>query len=159
MVESMAKALDFTPRAPSSEEKLNERMQQSADALSDSLLLLQELHQHGVLDLLVKLVRGGEGLADSTMKILGSDSSLNIIRNAVEVLKIADQVDPKELEDLGRAVGAGVAQGARNVREGHTVTLPELLGLLRDPDVQAALSALVGLLKGAGRSLRETSER
>lgn len=155
----MAKALDFTPRAPSSEEKLNERMQQSADALSDSLLLLQELHQHGVLDLLVKLVRGGEGLADSTMKILGSDSSLNIIRNAVEVLKIADQVDPKELEDLGRAVGAGVAQGARNVREGHTVTLPELLGLLRDPDVQAALSALVGLLKGAGRSLRETSER
>lgn len=158
MLSNMAKELDYTPRPPTAQKQLNERLEQAAPALDDSLVLLQELHSHGVLELLLKLVRGGEGLAESGLKILNSDSSLNILRNGVELLKIADKVDPKELEDLGRAIGAGVAQGARNVREGHTVSLPELLGLLRDPDVQVALTALVGLLKGAGRSLREARE-
>lgn len=151
----MAKALEFTPRVKTPEEKLGESVHDSAPALDESLKLLRELHEHGVLDVLIKLVRGGEGLSASAIHILGGKSGTAILRNATELVKILDGLDHRELRALGHGLQLGVSQGAQHVAQGKGVGLGDLVGLMRDRDVQLALGAIFGLLKGVGRGLRE----
>ena len=158
----MAQRLIYTPRIKMPAEKLADAQNDSNDALLEGLELLRELHAAGVLETLVKLIRGGEGLAGKALNILEGDSSTRLIRNVLELARTASELDPEALGTLGKAANAGVSEGAKRVQQGEGVGLGELLGLLRDRDVQVALGALFGTLKGFGRSLRdsrgETSE-
>lgn len=151
----MAKPLEFTPRVKTPEERLGESVQDSSEALQDSLKLLRELHEHGVLDVLSKVVRGGEGLTEGLIHTLSGQSALRIERNLAELVRLLDGLDPHEVKLLGNALSVGVSTGAQSVAAGKGVGLGDLLGLMRDRDVQLALGALLGLLKGMGRALRE----
>ncbi|MDR6217323.1 DUF1641 domain-containing protein [Deinococcus soli (ex Cha et al. 2016)] len=154
----MAKPLEFTPRTPTPQEQLHTEVADSTEALLAGLHLLRQLHEHGVLDVAQKTVRGGEGLTASLLHILGGQSSTTLIRNVTELGKTLSELDPGEVSVLGHAVTVGVHEGARHVASGKGVGLGELLGLLKDRDVQVALGAIFALLKGAGRALREANE-
>lgn len=154
----MARAIDFTPRPQSPEEKLRESVQDSAPALEESLRLLRELHEHGVLDLLLKLTRGAEGLSASALTLLGGESGSTLLRNLAEGAKTLERIDSRELKVLGHAITTGLSEASRNVAQGQTVGVGELLALTRDRDVQIALGALTGLLRGFGRALREARD-
>ncbi|GGM08786.1 DUF1641 domain-containing protein [Deinococcus aerophilus] len=152
----MAKALDFTPREPTPQERLHSTVEDSAPALEESLRLLRDLHNHGVLDVLSKTVRGGEGLVASLLHITGGQSGTTLLRNTTELAKVLSTLDPHEVSVLGKAISVGVHEGARSVAQGKRFGVGDLMGLLRDRDVQIALGALVGILKGVGRGLRES---
>lgn len=154
----MAKPLEFTPRTPTPQEQLHTEVGDSTEALLAGLHLLRQLHEHGVLDVAQKTVRGGEGLTASLLHILGGQSSTTLIRNVTELGKTLSALDPGEVSVLGHAVTVGVHEGARHVAAGKGIGLGELLGLLKDRDVQVALGAIFALLKGAGRALREANE-
>lgn len=151
----MAKALDFTPREPTPQERLHSGVEDSTAALEEGLYLLRQLHEHGVLDVLGKTVRGGEGLIASLLHITGGESGTTLLRNVTELGKTLATLDPRDVGILGSAVTTGVNEGARHVAAGKGIGLGELLGLLKDRDVQVALGALMAVLKGAGRALRE----
>jgi uncharacterized protein YjgD (DUF1641 family) len=153
----MAQRLMYTPHVKTSEEKLAAAQHDSNAALLEGLELLRELHEAGVLETLVKVVRGGEGLLGKTLHILEGDSSTRLIRNALELLRTASEIDPEALSSIGRAANAGITEGAKRVQKGEGVGLGELIGLLKDRDVQVALGALFGTLKGFGRSLRDSN--
>ncbi|MHA0040983.1 helical membrane plugin domain-containing protein [Deinococcus sp. PEB2-63] len=154
----MAKPLEFTPRTPTPQEQLHAEVADSTEALLAGLHLLRQLHEHGVLDVAQKTVRGGEGLTASLLHILGGQSSTTLIRNVTELGKTLSELDPGEVSVLGHAVTVGVHEGARHVAAGKGIGLGELLSLLKDRDVQVALGAIFALLKGAGRALREANE-
>ena len=154
----MAKPLEFTPRTPTPQEQLHTEVADSTEALLAGLHLLRQLHEHGVLDVAQKTVRGGEGLTASLLHILGGQSSTALLRNVTELRKTLSELDPAEVSVLGHAVTVGVHEGARHVASGKGVGLGELLGLLKDRDVQVALGAIFALLKGVGRALREANE-
>ena len=151
----MARPLDYTVRPASPEERLAEARADSLPALEESLKLLRELHTHGVLDTLVKLTRGGAGLTAKGLETLEDDGVLRGIRNVVAVGQLLGNIDPAETERLSGALQEGLREGARRVAQGERASLPELLLALRDPDVSLALGALLGLLKGLGRGLRD----
>ncbi|THF88286.1 DUF1641 domain-containing protein [Deinococcus sp. KSM4-11] len=153
----MAKPLEFTPRVPTPQEQLHSEVEDSTDALLEGLYVLRQLHEHGVLDVLGKTVRGGEGLVASLLHITGGESGTTVLRNATEVGKTLSALNPGEVSLLGNAVVTGLNQGARHVAAGKGVGLGELLGLLKDRDVQVALGAVFAVLKGAGRALREAN--
>lgn len=156
----MAKPLTFDPRTllPTPEERLSGSAAESADALVEALELLRVLHEHGVLHTLVRLVQGGEGLASQALEALNEPGSVRALRNGLEGLKRLGSIEPEALETVTGALADGVREGARRVRDGERAGLPELLSLARDPDVGLALGALVGVLRGFGRGLRERQE-
>ncbi|ULH16324.1 DUF1641 domain-containing protein [Deinococcus sp. KNUC1210] len=151
----MAQRLTYTPRPRTADEIITEARNDSQDALLESLELLRELHAHGVLDTLVKLVRAGDGLTTKTLQMLEGDSATRLLRNVLELGRTFSELDPDSIGTLGKAADAGLREGARRVQAGEGVGLGELLGLLKDPDIQAALGALFGTLKGFGRALRD----
>ncbi|MEW6422107.1 MAG: DUF1641 domain-containing protein [Deinococcota bacterium] len=153
----MAKPLEFDVRTllPTPQERLAESTAESTDALVEALELLRALHEHQVLHTLVRVVQGGEGLASHTLKILNEPGSVRAIRNALDAAKLLGSIEPETLETVTGALADGLREGARRVRAGERAGLGELLSLARDPDVGLALGALVGVLRGFGRGLRE----
>ncbi|WP_027481062.1 DUF1641 domain-containing protein [Deinococcus pimensis] len=153
----MAKPVEFDPRdlLPTARERVEAGTEESADALLEALELLRELHEHRVLHTLVRVVRGGEGLTFHALEILNEPGSVRAIRNVLELVKALGSVDPGGLETLRGALEAGVREGARRVEAGERAGLGELLSLARDPDVGLALGAVLGVLRGFGRALRE----
>lgn len=154
----MAKPLQFQPRPPSPQEQLDADVIASAPALEESLHLLRELHQHGVLELLIKLTKGGEGLSLGVLEVLGSEGGVRMLRSLIELLKGFEQLDPQDLRLFSQSLGAGLDEGAKAVVQVKGVGLSELFALIRDRDVQLALGAIFGLLKGMGKGLREARE-
>ncbi|UBV41431.1 DUF1641 domain-containing protein [Deinococcus taeanensis] len=153
----MAKALDFTPPEPTPQERLHAHLDDAAPALDDALRLLTDLHEHGVLDVLSKAVRGGEGLVTALLHVTGGPSGTTLLRNVTELSKTLSSLDPREVSVLGHAVTVGVSESARHVASGRGAGLGELLTLLKDRDVQVALGAILALLRGMGRTLREAN--
>ncbi|WP_293910496.1 DUF1641 domain-containing protein [Deinococcus sp.] len=151
----MAKPLDYTAPPKSPRQQIETAQEDSAEALTEALKLLRELHEAGVLNTVYKLTKGGSGLSSALLDTLSEDSSLTAIRNFIELTKTFGTLEPQALGQLGNAVEAGIREGARSVAQGKGVGLGELLKLLADRDVQVALGAVFGLLKGAGRALRE----
>ncbi|WP_102128000.1 DUF1641 domain-containing protein [Deinococcus planocerae] len=151
----MAKSLQYTPRVRTPQEEVAEASAQNAEALVEGLKLLSALHDHGVLDVLNKVVRGGGGLAGESLHILERGSSTHVIRNLLEVVRVLTELDPQSVGALGRALNEGVNEGAKRVARGERVGVGELVGLMRDPDIQVALTALFGTLKGFGHALRQ----
>ncbi|ADV66975.1 DUF1641 domain-containing protein [Deinococcus maricopensis] len=151
----MARPLEYTPPTPTDAERVQSGVEGNADALLDALKLLQALHEHGVLRTTTDVVRGGSGLVTETLRALESEASTRALRNAAELVRGLGTLDPREVSQLGQALAGGVREGARRAARGDGVGLGELLGLLRDRDVQLALGALFGLLQGFGRALRD----
>lgn len=153
----MARRLEFDPRSlhPSGPEKVAGEVAESADALVEALELLRELHEHRVLHTLLRLVQGGEGLTRQALEALNEPGGVRAIRNGLEGLKLLGSIDPEALSVVMGALAGGLQEGARRVRTGERAGVGELLSLARDPDVGLALGALVGVLRGFGRGLRE----
>lgn len=154
----MAQPIEFTPTPPTPEERLNTELHDSAAALAESLELLRELHEHGVLELLLGLVRGGEGLAEGALKTLGNEQVLLGLRSVIELSRVLGNLHPADIRQFAQGLGSAAEQGALNAAHGVKVTPLELPRLLTDPDVQLALGAIFGVLKGLGQGLREARE-
>ena len=155
----MAKSLAYEPRPPTPEERLAAGTHQHADALLEALELLDELHRHRVTEGIINLVRGGSALSEHVLEALNEPGAVRSIRSLLELVRAFGSLDPEAVQSLLGALSDGVQEGARRVREKERVTTLELLGLLRDDDVNLALSALVGTLRGLGRGLRERQEQ
>jgi uncharacterized protein YjgD (DUF1641 family) len=151
----MAESLAYTPRIKTGPERLQDERELSSEALIEGVKLLRALHDHGVLDTAVKLVKGGGGLVTEVLHITEGESATRLLRNALELARTLSELNPESTRGLGQAVTLGVQEGAKRVERGEGVGLKEIVGLLRDRDVQVALGALFGTLKGFGRALRE----
>ncbi|WP_407542856.1 DUF1641 domain-containing protein (plasmid) [Deinococcus radiomollis] len=154
----MARSLTYEPRLPTAAERLEDGVAQHADALLEALELLEVLHGHRLTEGLTNVVRGGSALTGHALSALNEPGAVRTIRSVLELLRTFGGVDPVAFQTVLGALSDGVQEGARRVREKERVSTLELLGLLRDDDVNLALSALVGTLRGLGRGLRERQE-
>lgn len=154
----MAKSLTYEPKLPTAAERLEEGTAQHADALLEALELLEVLREHRLTEGLTNVVRGGSALTGHALSALNEPGAVRSIRSLLELLRAFGGVEPVALQTVLGALSDGVHEGARRVREKERVSTLELLGLLRDDDVNLALSALVGTLRGLGRGLRERQE-
>ena len=156
----MAKPIQFDPRTlhPTPEQRLAGGTQESADALLEALELLRELHEHKVLHTLIRLVQGGDKAGVQLLEILNEPGSVRAVRNVLELVQVLGNIEPQALRTVSGALADGMREGARRVEAGERAGIGELLSLARDPDVGLALGALIGVLRGFGRSLRTRAD-
>lgn len=136
----MARPLQYVPRLPTPEERLNEAHSESQEALIEALKLLRALHAHGVLDVTTDLVKGGAPLTEHLLGAANQPGSLRALRNLAVLAETLGQIDPDDLQAVGKVLGAGVRGGANLIRNGRRYGR---LGLM--------LGAGVGALAVVGR--------
>jgi uncharacterized protein YjgD (DUF1641 family) len=99
-------SLELPPRDP--REELRRRLEQApvahAEALLDSYELLEQLHQHGVFELLRGALGASDKLIETAVDAAKSEESVRAIRNAVILGKILSSINPEVLQGIAVAV-------------------------------------------------------
>src|ERR1700723_2346631 len=95
-------SLELPPRDP--REELRKRLDQApvahAEALLDSYELLQQLHDHGVFELLRGALGASDKLVETAVDAAKSDESVRAIRNAIILGKMLGSIDPEVLHSI-----------------------------------------------------------
>jgi uncharacterized protein YjgD (DUF1641 family) len=147
-------ALRLPPRDP--REELQKRLEQApvahAEALLDSYELLQQLHDHGLLELLRGALSASDHLIETAVDAARSNESIRGIRNAIILGKIFASINPDVLEGVAVAVGETLGCYDKPVIEP-----PRLLSLLsqfRHKELRRSMALVNKFLEALGNQIK-----
>lgn len=151
----MAQPIALKPPSRDPKQELLARLDQApaehAAALLDGYELLQQLHEHGVFD----LIRGGLGATDKLVETASeranSTEAIRAMRNAILLAKLLGSIDPEFLQAIATAASESFGD-ARSAPTKPPGTL-SLLGELTGPDHRRGLALIMRFLKNVGARL------
>jgi len=146
--------LHLAPRDPDRE--LSARLEQAplehAEALLAAYEVLQELHDHGVLELMRGTLGGSEKILEQAVAVASGPAAIRASRNLLLIVTAFGEFEPALLIDLTRAVPKALVQA--NARKSKPPGLIKLVSTFwRNKDFRRGLAAFNDLLEMFGRNL------
>jgi len=123
-----------------------------AEALLDSYELLQQLHDHGVFEILRGGFSASDKLIETAVDAAKSEESVRAMRNAILLGKILGSIDPEVLHSVSVAVSETLGS-----RKEHVANPPGLLSLLnrfRAKEVRRSIALMSLFLEKLGDRLK-----
>jgi uncharacterized protein YjgD (DUF1641 family) len=146
--------LELPPRDP--REELRDRLQQApvahAEALLDSYELLQQLHDHGVFELLRGGFSASDKLIETAVDAAKSDESVRAIRNAILLGKLLGAINPEVLQSVVVAVGETLGSPQKPAVE--PPGLFSLLNRFRSKEVRRSIALISLFLEKLGAQFK-----
>ncbi|MFC7394913.1 DUF1641 domain-containing protein [Scopulibacillus cellulosilyticus] len=136
--------------------------QQETDQLLSALLdnkeailslidIVDKLQDRGILDLLNALFGQGDKVLAIAARELNKPGISNTLDHTMNLAQMVGNLEVQKLKGLIDHVNAGIDEAEKQVNSGEKTSLFDLIKVLKDPDVNRAVTALVGFLKGAGK--------
>lgn len=147
-------SLEMPPRDARVElrKRLDEAPLEYAEALLDSYELLQQLHKHGVFDLLRGALCATDKLVESVADAVKSDESVRAIRNAIILSKMLGSIDPDMLQSVATAAGETFGGCAKPIVE--PPGLFSLLNQLRHKEMRRSIALISCFLETLGSQIQ-----
>jgi uncharacterized protein YjgD (DUF1641 family) len=127
----------------------------NADGIRETIKLLQELHQSGILGAVVSLVEAKEEVAKIAVGQLVRPPVTKAINNAMAVAESLTELEPEMTKKLAGSLAKGLKKAEEGLRQDEKVGIFDLIKALQDPDINRAVSFGMNLLKGMGQGLKE----
>jgi uncharacterized protein YjgD (DUF1641 family) len=125
------------------------------DSLLETLELLQELHNSGIMDALGSLLKAKESAAKIAVGQLTRQPVTNMINNAMAAGGILTELDPVTTSKLAKSLTTGLQKAEQGLKDDTKIRLFDLMKALKDPDINRVLGFGFNLLKGMGEGLKE----
>lgn len=159
----MAKPIQLIKKVELTEEQKKEQsletllseVAQNKDSLSDTLHLLQELHNSGVLEAANSLVKAKEEVAKIAVGQMTRTPVTNLMNNLMAAGGAFTALDPEMTKKLLGSVAKGLEKAEQGLQSNSKVGILDLLKVLNDPDINRAIGFGLNLLKGIGEGLKE----
>ncbi|WEG12560.1 DUF1641 domain-containing protein [Pullulanibacillus sp. KACC 23026] len=156
----MAKAISFIKkREYTAEEEKAERLEQITDSVSDNgqaldqtLRILAELHESGILDGLEAALKAKGKITEILLGQATRKEVTNMINNVMGAAGVLAAIDPEQTTKLLSGVAEGLSEAG--AQTDTKVSAFGLLKALRDPDINRAISFGLSFMKGLGKSLK-----
>ena len=146
--------LQLPPRDP--REELRNRLDQApiahAEALLDSYELLQQLHDHGVFELLRGALSASDKLIETAVDASKSDESVRAIRNAIILSKMLGAINPDVLQCVALAAGETLGCYEKPVIE--PPGLFSLLSQFRHKELRRSIALINRFLEKLGSQIK-----
>lgn len=152
-------ALELAPRDPREElrKRLDEAPMEYAEALLDSYELLQQLHNHGVFDLLRGVLGAGDKLVESAAAAAKSEDSVRAIRNAIILGKVLGQINPDVLQCVATATSETLGCYEKPVIE--PPGLFSLLNQFRHQELRRSVALINRFLETLGNQIKLRADK
>jgi len=146
--------LEVPPRNPRAElqARLLNAPEEHAEAVLAAYEVLQELHNHGVLEIMRGALAASDELLDKVVDNVSTPASIRAIRNLLFWRRILGSIEPEWFQGLFQAIPEGIA---RATAERKPVGLFGLLRRLGSKDSLRGLAAAVDFLQAFGRNLHQ----
>ena len=151
----MARPIPLELPARDPREELRKRLEQAplkhAEALLDSYELLQQLHEHGVFELLRGALSASDKLIETAVDAAKSDESIRAIRNAMILGKLLGAINPDVLQCVATA-----ASDTLGCYEKPVIEPPSLFSLLsqfRHKELRRSVALINRFLEKLGNQI------
>jgi uncharacterized protein YjgD (DUF1641 family) len=145
--------LEIPPRNPRAE--LQSRLEQAplehAEAVLAAYEVLQELHNHGVLEIMRGALAASDEILEKVVDDAKSPEAIRAIRNLLFWRHILGGIEPKWFRGIFQAIPEGIAQAT--AERDQPVRLFGLLRRLMSKDSLRGLAAAIDFLQAFGRHL------
>jgi uncharacterized protein YjgD (DUF1641 family) len=152
----MAEPIPLTkpPRDPRRElqARLDAAPLEHAEALLDSLELLEQLHQRGVLELLRGALGAGDQILERTVEAAESPDGIRALRNLLILGKWLSSINPELLQCVANASAATLGSEEKPVIE--PPGLFALLSQFRQPELRRSIALINRFLDVLGSQLK-----
>ena len=147
--------LELPPRDPRVElrNRLEEAPVEHAEALLDSYELLQQLHDHGVLQLLRGAISASDKIVETAVETARSDESVRALRNTIILAKMLASINPDLLQGIAVAVSETLGSQRKPVIE--PPGLFSLLNQFRRKELRRSIALINRFLEALGKQLRK----
>lgn len=150
--------LELSPRDPREElsKRLDEAPIEHAEALLDSYELLQQLHEHGVFQLLRGALGASDKLIETAVDAAKSDESVRAMRNAMILGKMLASINPEVLQCIATATGETLGCYQKPVIE--PPGLFALLNQFRHKELRSSMALINKFLETLGNQIKLRGE-
>jgi len=133
-------------------EQLTDKVTEHEEALDQTLRILAELHESGILEGVESFLKAKGKITEVILGQATRKEVTNMINNVMGAAGVLTAIDPEQTASLL----SGVAQGLEEAKKGtdQKISAFGLLKALKDPDVNRALGFGLSFLKGLGKSLK-----
>ena len=147
-------SLELPPRDPRQElrKRLDEAPVEHAEALLDSYEVLQQLHVHGVFQLLRGALGASDKLIETAVDAVKSDESVRAMRNAMILGKMLASINPEVLQCV--AVAAGETLGCYQKPIVEPPGLFSLLSQFRHKELRRSIALINRFLESLGNQIK-----
>jgi uncharacterized protein YjgD (DUF1641 family) len=152
----MARPIPLEIPARDPREELRKRLEQApvkhAEALLDSYELLEQLHDHGVFELLRGAFSASDKLIETAVDAAKSDEAIRAIRNAMILGKVLASINPDVLQCVATA-----ASDTLGCYDKPIIEPPGLLSLLSQfshKELRRSLALLNKFLESLGNQIK-----
>ncbi len=146
--------LELPPRDP--REELRRRLEEApaahAEALLDSYELLQQLHDHGVFELLRGGFSASDKLIETAVDTAKSEESVRAIRNAIILGKMLGAINPEVLQCIALAAGETLGCYEKPIIE--PPGLFSLLNQFRHKELRRSVALINRFLESLGNQIK-----
>ncbi|MDR7000208.1 DUF1641 domain-containing protein [Neobacillus niacini] len=149
----------------SEEEKKADRIEgviqdlaENADGIKETIKLLQELHESGVLEALNRFIDAKEKVAKIAVGQLLRPPVTNAINNGMAAAGALTELNPEMTKKIMNGMTRGIQKAEKELRTNKKMGVFKLVKLMRDADINRALTFSLSLLQGIGAGLKEQSQ-
>lgn len=152
----MARPISFEVRPRDAREELRMRLEQApvahAEALLDSYELLQQLHDHGVFELLRGVLDASDHLIETAVDAAKADESVRAMRNAMLLGKMLGAINPEVLQCV--ALAASETLGCYEKQVIEPPGLFSLLSQFRHKESRRSIALMSRFLETLGNQIK-----
>jgi len=152
----MARPIPLELAARDPREELRKRLEQApvdhAEALLDSYELIQQLHDHGVFELLRGALFASDKLIETAVDAAKTDESIRAVRNAMILGKVLGAINPDVLQCVATA-----ASDTLGCYEKPVIEPPGLFSLLsqfRHKELRRSMALINRFLEKLGSQIK-----
>ncbi|MFJ7754386.1 DUF1641 domain-containing protein [Peribacillus muralis] len=127
----------------------------NSDGIKETIKLLQELHDSGILGAINNLVEAKEDVAKIAVGQMLRPPVTNALNNAMAAAGVLTELDPETTQKLVGGLSKGLQRAEEGFQANKKVGVFDLVKLLRDPDVNRVMRFSIDLLKGLGEGLKK----
>jgi uncharacterized protein YjgD (DUF1641 family) len=136
-------------------DRLVDDISKHSDGLKQTMELLQELQESGIMEIVVSLIRAKEKVAKIAIDQMVRPPVTNMINNAMAAAGALSEMEPDTTKKLVNSLSNGIMKAETGLKSGEKVGVFDLLKVLKDPDINRSLVFGLNLLKGMGEGLKD----
>jgi uncharacterized protein YjgD (DUF1641 family) len=145
--------LEIPPRSPRAElrSRLEQAPEEHAEAVLAAYEVLQELHKHGVLEIMRGALAASDEILEKVVDNVKKPEAIRAIRNLLFWRRILGGIEPEWFQGIFQAIPEGIAQAT--AERDQPVSFFGLLRRALSKDSLRGLFAAVDFLQAFGRHL------
>ncbi|CAM4327466.1 hypothetical protein BAMA_06930 [Bacillus manliponensis] len=136
-------------------EELLQQLGENREAIGETIQLLGQLQQAGLLDAAVSLLAAREDVSKIMIGQLNREPVKNALNNMIGAGEGLSSVTPEMTKQVTASLATGLKYATEELQKGKKTTVMDFFKVLKDPDINRAITFGFNFLKAFGKELDE----